>query len=170
MPHPLVTQLRFTRAELRRALHGVSDEDARRRIEPMNCLSWIVGHLACQEQLYWLTRAQGITPVPAVNAMGFGQPASTPPLDEMWQAWETITEASNAWLDGLTSAQLKTHLPGKDNQPYKESVGTMMRRATYHYWYHIGESQAIRQLLRHGDLPVFVGNLHDLAPYIPEPD
>ena len=44
MTHPLVTQLRFARSELMRCLEGVSDQDARRRFEPMNCISWIVGH------------------------------------------------------------------------------------------------------------------------------
>ena len=38
-PHPLVAQLRFTRAEFRRGLKGVSDDDARIRLGPMNCLA-----------------------------------------------------------------------------------------------------------------------------------
>ena len=33
-PHPLVTQLRFTRVEFLRCLDGVSDEDARHRRQP----------------------------------------------------------------------------------------------------------------------------------------
>lgn len=33
---------------------------------------------------------------------------------------------------------------------------------------HLGESQAIRQMLGHADLSVFVGNV-DRAPYRPEP-
>ena len=39
MIHPLVTQLRFTRSEFTRCLEGVSEEDARRRLLPMNCIS-----------------------------------------------------------------------------------------------------------------------------------
>jgi hypothetical protein len=39
MTHPFVTQLRFARSELVRCLEGVSDEDARRHLEPMNCIS-----------------------------------------------------------------------------------------------------------------------------------
>ncbi len=35
-------------------------------------------------------------------------------------------------------------------------------------WYHLGESQAIRQMLGHTHLPIFVGAIHDEAPYIPE--
>jgi DinB superfamily len=171
MPHPLVIQLHFTRKEFVRALKNVTDEEARRHFEPMNCMSWIIGHLAWHEQMYWLTRAQGITPVPEVNALATGQPASTPPLDEMWQAWQTITQAADPYLDTLTSAILNTHMMRRDKDvPYKESIGTQLRRLTYHYWYHTGESQAIRQLLGHQDLPVFVGDIHEQAPYIPEDD
>jgi len=35
--------------------------------------------------------------------------------------------------------------------------GTRLHRTTYHYWFHLGESQAIRQLLGHTKLPTFVG-------------
>ena len=45
MAHPLVDQLRFARAEWLRGLRGVRDDDALRRIEPMNTIGWIVGHL-----------------------------------------------------------------------------------------------------------------------------
>jgi hypothetical protein len=43
-----------------------------------------------------------------------------------------------------------------------------MHRITYHYWYHIGEIQAIRQMLGHQDLPVYVGNIEKQAPYTPQ--
>jgi len=38
----------------------------------------------------------------------------------------------------------------------------------YHYWYHTGENAASRQLLGHTNLPEFVGNIDDEAPYRPE--
>ena len=170
MPHPLVIQLRFTRSEFQRALKNVSPEDAVRRFEPINCISWMIGHLAWQEQMYWLTQAQGITPAPEVNACANGQPARTPPLEDMWAAWQIVTEATNAWLDTLDSATLATHTLSqqKPHKPYKESIGTRLRRTTYHYWYHIGESQAIRQLLDHPHRASFVGEIGEKAPYIAE--
>lgn len=170
MPHPLVLQLRFTRSEFRRALKGVTAEEALRRFGPMNCISWMIGHLAWQEQMYWLTQPQGLTPAPQVNACANGQPASTPPLDEMWVAWQLVTETADAWLDTLDSALLETHTIGrtKPHKPYRESIGTRLQRTIYHYWYHTGESQAIRQLLGHTGLPSFVGNIGGKAPYIPE--
>jgi hypothetical protein len=165
--HPLVTQLRFARSELVRCLEGVSAEDAVRRIMPMNCISWIVGHLANQEQAYWVLVAQGRLVVPGLNDLvGYGKPASTPPLDEMWAAWHTITQAADEYLDTLTTELLPTHLVWKGS-PRPESIGTMIQRNMYHYWYHIGEAHAIRDMLGHQDLPDFVGNMSQ-ALYRPE--
>ena len=69
MIHPLVTQLWFTRSEFVRCFDGVSDEEARRRIQSMNCLSWMIGHLAEQEQRFWVIRAQGREIVPGLQEL-----------------------------------------------------------------------------------------------------
>lgn len=45
----------------------------------------------------------------------------------------------------------------------------MLMRQTWHYWYHLGESQAVRQLLGHTDLPGYVGRMDDTAGYMPNP-
>lgn len=170
MAHPLVDQLRFTRGEFRRALEGVSEEDARRRLPPMNCISWNVGHLAWQEQEYWLTRAQGRTPLPQIRQdYCYGAPASTPSLSDMWAAWEVVTAEADPWLDTLTSEALaaprEITLWGRVR---RYTIGTYMLRMIYHYWYHLGENLAIRQMLGHTDLPEFVGDIDGLAPYRPE--
>ena len=39
---------------------------------------------------------------------------------------------------------------------------------TYHYWFHIGEILAIRQILGHPRLPQFVGDIDGRAPYRPD--
>jgi hypothetical protein len=44
----------------------------------------------------------------------------------------------------------------------------MLQRVIYHYWYHNGENQAIRQNLGHTNLPQFIGDIHSEAPYRPE--
>src|SRR6186713_1770920 len=113
MSHPLVDQLRFTRAEVERAMRGTPDADAERRLVPMNSIGWIVGHLAWQEQRYWLTRAQGETPIPVLNELvANGAPASTPPLSEMLAAWREITSTADPWLDALTTDDLVANVPG----------------------------------------------------------
>lgn len=169
MTHPLVVQLKFTRSEFLRGFKGVTEEEAQQHIGQMNCLSWIVGHLAWQEQRYWLYRAQGITVVPEVGKFAYGEPASTPVLSEMWDAWNTIIQAVDPYLESLTTDVLTTFMI-IDGKPHVESVGSMLRRVTYHYWYHNGEAQAIRQMLGHTKLPEFVGAIHDEAPYVPEND
>ena len=168
MAHPLVDQLRFARSELLRALDGVSDEEARRRFEPMNSISWMVGHLANQENSYWVFLAQGKKLQPGLrDLVGYGQPASTPPLADMWAAWHAVTTAADEYLDTVTPEILQTHFEWR-GEPLKESAGTLLQRTIYHYWYHIGESQAVRQLLGHTGLPEFVGDIGEQAPYRPE--
>lgn len=168
MPHPLIVQLRFTRSEFKRALGGLSDADARRRLLPMNCISWNIGHLAWQEQRYWLTRLQGKTLLPHINELvGYGQPACTPPLAEMWEAWQTITQFADPFLDTLTTEKLQ-EIHYLDDKQTDYTAGNLLQRVIYHYWYHTGENMAIRQMLGHTDLPEFVGNIDDEAPYRPE--
>jgi hypothetical protein len=41
----------------------------------------------------------------------------------------------------------------------------LLQRVIYHQWFHNVEVQAIRQLLEHKDLPQFVGNIGEDAPY-----
>jgi hypothetical protein len=165
--HPLVTQLRFTRGEFVRCLEGVTPEDALQRLGPMNCISWIVGHLANQEHFYWVMAAQDRIVAPGLNdRVGTGMPASTPPLDEMWEMWHTVTQAADTFLDTLTTDGLKGYLEWQ-GKPFKESIGTSVLRNTYHYWHHLGEAHAIRQMLGHGQLPQFVGDM-STAVYRPE--
>jgi len=165
MVHPLVEQLRFARSELRRGLDGVTEEEARQRILPMNCISWNVGHLAWQEQRYWLYRAQGQMLLPDINEQfAYGAPASTPSLDEAWGAWRKITEAADRWLDAVTTETLQSNVI-MDGKPSEYIFGSLLQRTLYHYWYHIGENAAIRQSLGHTGLPDFVGDIDEEAPY-----
>ena len=181
MTRPLVTQLRFARSEFVRCLEGVSDEDARHRLMPMNCISWIIGHMAAQEQYYFIYFPHGEVPNPQLNKLvGFGHPATTPPLAEMWQAWHDITAVVDPFLDTLTTELLEVY-PEQKIKGYEDSVfgmvsdkvlaqssiksneshGTKILRATYHYFFHTGEAHAIRQQLGHPDLPYFVGGMPD---------
>ncbi len=165
MTHPLIDQLRFTRSEWLRGLQGVSGEDAGRHFGPMNCISWIVGHLAWHEQRYWLQRAQGMLPFPALNEMfAYGAPMSTPDLDDMLDKWRTVTRVSDPFLDTITTSALQAELL-YDGQPVGQSMGSALRRLTYHYWFHTGEIQAIRQMLGQANLPEYVGDIEFEAPY-----
>jgi len=159
MTHPLVDQLRFARSEFVRCLDGLSDEDARVRLGPMNSISWMIGHLANQEHFYWCVLGQEKFLVPGLNDLvGTGKPASTPPLDEMWEAWKLVTATADPFLNTLTMEQLTTFFEFRGS-PVRESIGTQLQRTMYHYWFHTGEAHAVRQQLGHKDLPQFVGDM-----------
>ena len=168
MAHPLVDQFRFTRSEWLRGLQGISEDDARRHFGPMNCISWTVGHLAWHEHRYWVELAQGKMLFPVLNTTyAYGAPMCTPSFEEMLQTWQVVTAAADLFLDGLTTAGLQVDLL-REGKSVGQTVGSALRRVTYHYWYHIGEIQAIRQMLAHKDLPEYVGDIELEAPYRPE--
>jgi uncharacterized damage-inducible protein DinB len=159
MTHLLVVQLRFARSEFVRCLEGLSAEDGKVRLGPMNSISWMIGHLANQEHFYWCVMAQDKFVAPGLNDLaGTGRPPSTPPLDEIWAVWKTVTETADPFLDSLQEDQLTEFLQFKDRTA-RENTGTMLLRNIYHYWFHTGEAHAARQQLGHGDLPQFVGSM-----------
>ena len=166
--HPLVDQLRFTRAEFMRAIRRVPAADAEKRVLPMNSISWNVGHLAWQEQRYFLHYGQGTTLFPDIaEEFRVGAPASTPPLTLVLKSWKAITKAADPWLDQRTSDDLAAHVISQGKE-IAYTHGNLLQRVIYHYWYHLGENMAIRQQLGHSDLPQFVGNIDDAAPYRPD--
>jgi hypothetical protein len=168
MAHPVVDQLRFTRSEWLRALRGVSEEDANRHFGQMNSISWIVGHLAWHEQRTCLQRPSNIVRFPAINAEFYsGAPMTTPSLKAMRAAWSKVTKESEPFLDSLKTRDLMRDLP-RDGKPTGQTLGDAIRRMTFHYWFHMGEILAIRQMLGQQRLPEYVGNLEAMAPYRPE--
>jgi hypothetical protein len=168
MNHPLVDQLRFTRSEWLRGLQGVTEEEGARHFAAMNCISWTVGHLAWHEQRTFLQRPQGKILFPQLNELfAYGAPANTPSLQEMIEIWQIVSEASDPYLDTFTTDILQADLL-LNGQTVGQSVGSALRRITYHYWYHIGEIQAMRQMLGHTNLPEYVGDIEAEAPYRPE--
>ena len=125
---------------------------------PVNSIGWIVGHLAWHEQYYWLTRAHGEILIPElIDLVGFNTPASKPPLKKMISCWEKITLASDEYLIGLKKEDLLNHMDVKGKE-LSFNIGTMISRVIYHYWYHNGEMQALRQIMGHSDLPDFVSD------------
>ena len=168
MPHPLVDQFRFTRSEWLRGLEGVSEADGACHFGPMNCISWTVGHLAWHEQRTWLTRTENILLFPTLNVLfAYGAPMSTPSFAEMLETWHTIIKAADPFLDSLTIQTLQNDLL-LDGESVEQTAGSALLRVTYHYWYHIGEIQAIRQMLGQVNLPEYVGDIETEAPYRPE--
>ena len=145
--HPLVLQLRFTRSEFIRALRGVSEADARKRLEPMNCIAWNVGHLAWQEQEYFVTKGQGSTPRPDIRDRFYsGGPPSTPQLSEVLAAWREITAAADPWLDTLTPEFLAERVTEADGKATKSRFERLLG-AKEHEMHHRAQLMLIERQL-----------------------
>lgn len=154
----IINQFKFARSEFKKGFYGVSEKDGRQRLVPINSIGWIVGHLAWHEQYYWLTRAQGKILIPEIiDQVGYKKPASTPSLKKMISYWEKITRDSDDYLYRLKESDLLDHMI-VDGKELPFNIGTMISRVIYHYWYHNGEMQALRQLMNHTDLPDFVSD------------
>lgn len=168
MTHPLVDQFHLTRSEWLRGLEGVTEEEGARHFGQMNCIGWIVGHLAWHEQRSFLTRPQNIILFPNLNVVfASGAKKSTPSFNEMLETWRSVSQAADPYLDSLTTELLLTDLL-LDGKPVGQTHGSVLRRITYHYWFHTGEILAIRQMIGGKDLPEYVGDIEGEAPYRPE--
>lgn len=84
----------------------------------------------------------------------------------MWAAWQQVTELVDPFLDTLTTEHLAT-IVHTDGQGVIYTPGVVLQRIIYHYWYHLGENLAIRQMLGHTNLPEFVAEIEREAPYPP---
>jgi hypothetical protein len=166
--HPLVEMQHVTREEFLRGVMGgrqggntqpLSDEAARRRIEPMNCISWIIGHMAHQEHAYFVAWPKNMPSEPQYAAFAYGSAPSQPPLDEVMALWRATCEAADALLHAVDEESLKQPIIAPHPGVEHDNLGTRITRNIFHYWSHIGEISAIRQMLGHRP-PEFV-SMHD---------
>ena len=138
------------------------------RLEPMNSISWMVGHMAWHERLVWFRRARGLKVEPILDAFATGKPASVPSLAAMQATWERIVAGADSLLDTLTTFDLEQR-PLHDPRPNPPIIGSQVQYVTYHYWSHIGEVSAVRQVLGHSGLAQYVGDFSPEAVYRREP-
>lgn len=155
--HTMVQLHYLTRKEFERNLVGLTDEDARKRLEPMNCISWIIAHVACQYQTFFVDWPQGKDTDPRYKPYGYGSPASLPPLEEAMTLWRDACRDADSWLQAATSQSLQA--TGDLASPENENWGALLVRSIFHTWCHLGEISSIRQILGHRP-PQFV-NMYD---------
>jgi hypothetical protein len=145
--HTLVQMLNLTRKEFERNLEGMTDEDARKRIEPMNCISWIIAHVACQHRAYFVDWPAARVIDSRYLPYGYSAPPSVPPLEDAMTLWRDACKESEAWLQAATSEILQEIC--KNPTGGGESWGTLLARCIFHTWCHLGEISSIRQILGH---------------------
>ena len=130
----------------------------------MNSISWMLGHMAWHERQVWFRRLRGLKVEPGLDAFATGQPASVPSLAVVQAAWDRIVAGADPFLDSLETADLEG-LPVHDPRANPPIVGSQIQYVTYHYWSHIGEVSAVRQVLGHTGLAEYVGDFPSEAEY-----
>ena len=144
--HILSDMVKLSRTEFERNLTGLSDEDARKRLEPMNCISWIIAHVANQHHSFFVQMPKGERAEERYRIYGFGSTASQPSLEEAMTLWNEACKGSDAWLESATEEDI---LSVPEDSRSGENMGTLMVRCIFHTWDHLGEISSIRQILGH---------------------
>jgi hypothetical protein len=147
--HPLVEIQHTTRKEIERILVGLSDEDAQKRVQPMNCISWIIAHIAQNQYSMFVAWAQDIEFPERFRKYRSGNPPLQPPLDEAMALWEESCRESDKWLDTATESDMRSRFSKPDAVRAYETAGTLVVRNIFHTWSHAGEMHSIRQVLGH---------------------
>lgn len=140
---------RFSAKEFVLGLEGISDEQARRRLKKadgsvMNSASWTIAHVAA----HWATVAalfdEADLPMEEI-ARYFGPDAdpAPPPLQQALERFLEATQGMSDWItvddDSMTRAV--------EYAGVSETTGQALVRVTLHTWFHIGEINAIHQML-----------------------
>ena len=152
----------FAIAEFRRGLEGLTEEEARFRPEKadgtrMNAISWIVQHIAD----HWLNVARAARDLPLERQ----RPPSdgTPPDYADSLAMLEAVASDLGWVAEASDEAMSRTL----RELRGESVGMFLARAVQHSWFHIGEINAVRQLLGHPEI-IFVGDLAGRLDWVAE--
>ena len=143
--HTLVQLQHLARKEFTRNIGGLSEEDARKRVEPMNCISWIIGHVALQQHTLFVAWPHAMETGPQFDAFHTGSPPSQPPLADVMALWHASCAEAGVWFDAATEESLQ----GPFTSPEGENGGTLVVRGIFHAWCHLGEISSIWQMLGH---------------------
>ncbi len=147
----VVRLLLDARDEFRRVAEAVPNPGRGGAIGRLNPGSFIVAHIATQDDLVWNVALQGLEPdawLAAANA-SHGAPRSTPDYDEALAALDRTFARSEATVTALAEADLaceiSSHVPGR-------TVAAQLARSTAHTWSHAGELATLASLVGAPDL------------------
>ena len=151
---------RFTLSEFERGLACLTDEEAQTRMTKadgtqMNAVSWVIAHVA----RHWLAleayAKQGQLPG-SLEPFAPGPLAdpTPPPMSDVLKLLDDAKAAID-WIATADDALLSTT---PEESILRGSVGTALMRVALHTWFHIGEINAIRQMLGHSPIG-FVGSM-----------
>ena len=147
----IIYQYKITNNQVLNYINDINDSESKTVFEPLNCISWTIGHLARYNNLAFASRSRGVKVPDKFRDFENGSPHSQKDLIYVKGLWLETLNATEKFLDSLEEKDLKK-VP--DNESYielnkkeEENLGTFMTRRIFHSWNHLGEIASVRQLL-----------------------
>lgn len=140
--------------ELERVAEALPTPGQGRAIGRLNAGSWVVAHVAQQQEAYWCTGAQGLDPDAwlAGVEVGFGSEPSVPDYRESLAAFARIRAAAIPYLRSLRAEDLDMVMESAGGSRRGETVGDLLVRSVGHLFVHTGELATIASLVGAPDL------------------
>jgi hypothetical protein len=166
-PPRLVRLLWDAYDEVERVASALPNPGRGRAIGRLNAGSWIVVHLAQQQEAYWCTGAQRLEPDGwlAEQRAGFGDEPSVPDFGEATQAFARVRASATPYLRSLRPEDLDAVAPRSGSRGADQTTGDLLVRSVAHLFVHTGELTAIASLVGAPDLGVPGRLTHSTAPH-----
>ena len=140
--------------ELERVAGALPTPGQGRAIGRLNAGSWVVAHVAQQQDAYWCTGAQGLDSDAWLAGLdvGFGSEPSVPDYREALDAFARIRARAIPYLRSLRDEDLDAVMEPSDGSGSTQTVGDLVVRAVGHVFVHTGELATIASLVGAPDL------------------
>lgn len=145
MTHALIGQFLLTNDQVKKYYLDLSDDDIKAVFKPINCIGWLIGHMALGNYQFLFKNIGNDIPEDA-KLYGNGQPHSTPDRDLIINMWEDSADNLKNWIINVSDDDLINNMTGKMKDE-KVNLGTDLSRMMFHTWNHLGEIASVRQLL-----------------------
>ena len=142
--------------ELERVAAALPAPGRGRAIGRLNAGSWIVAHLAKQQDDYWNAGAQGLAPDVWLveQRVGFGDALLVPDFAEAVGAFGRVRAGAIPYLRSLSEKDLDTVVRRSSSSRVEQTAGELLARSVGHCFAHTGELAAIASLVGAPDLGV----------------
>ncbi|MCY3656616.1 MAG: DinB family protein [Chloroflexi bacterium] len=150
-PPRLVRLLWDAYDEVERVAGALPTPGQGRAIGRLNAGSWIVAHVAQQQEAYWCTGAQGLEPDEWLAGLdvGFGSEPSVPNYAESLAAFGRVRANAIPYLRSLRREDLNAVMESSGST---QTVADLLVRSIGHLFVHTGELATIASLVGAPDL------------------
>ena len=121
----IIDQYKITNNQVLNYIDDITDEESKRIFEPLNCISWTLGHLARYNNLTFAARSRGVEIPNEFKDFENGAPHSQKDLSYVKGLWIKTLKDTEKFLDGLNENDLVKILDNDSNAG--DNLGTVIK-------------------------------------------